>query len=200
MISDWLYRLRHMDNAQLELVLIRLDAVPRTDGRSLIAIDGPSGAGKTTLSTQLAHRLAAQVVQVDDFYRSTSERTVADRAETGWEFDLGRLKEQVLVPLSAGRPGSYQRYDWPTDHLADWREVHPGIVFVEGVYSLRSDLRGFYSFSIWVACNPATCLGRMLEREDSRPILQLEYWMAEEASYLASQRPDSAANIIVAGE
>jgi uridine kinase len=106
----------------------------------------------------------------------------------------------VLVPLAAGRPGRYQRYDWPTDRLAEWREVQPGTAIIEGVYTLRSDLRRHYSFCIWVSCSPATRLARMLDREDAWPIEQLEHWMEEEDRYLGSQRPDRAASIALDGE
>jgi uridine kinase len=189
-----------MDDKQLELILARLASARRPDKRVVIAIDGPSGAGKTTLSWQMADRLLGSVVQVDDFYRSSSERARADRTETGWEFDLSRLRQQVLVPLEAGRPGRYQRYDWPTDRLAEWHEVEPGTAIIEGVYSLRSDLRSYYGFCIWVSCSPTTRLARMLDREDAWPIEQLEHWMQEEDQYMESQRPDRAASIVVDGE
>ncbi len=189
-----------MDDRQLNLVLALIESAQGIDQHVVIAIDGPSGAGKTTLSQNIADRTAGSVVHVDDFYRNSSDRTVADRAETGWEFDLLRLKDQVLIPLSAGGPGRYQRYDWPTDRLAEWREVQPGLAIIEGVYTLRSDLRPYYSVAVWVSCSPTARLTRMLDRDDAWPIEQLEDWMRKEDAYLESQHPDRAASIVVNGE
>jgi hypothetical protein len=68
---------------------------------SIIAVDGFGGAGKTTLATDLAAQLGAQVVHTDDF--------------ASWEEPLAwwpRLRDQVLVPISMNQSGRFQRYDW----------------------------------------------------------------------------------------
>jgi uridine kinase len=72
----------------------------------------------------------------------------------------------VLVPLSGGRGARYQRYDWPSDSLAEWREVASDrLVVVEGVYVLRRELRGYYEHRIWIEADRDVRLRRGLERD-----------------------------------
>src|SRR4051794_18065394 len=95
--------------ADAEEVLAAVRSRPATLGAGrLLCIDGPSGAGKTTLATAVA-RLApqARVVHMDALY-------------DGWD-GLPRVEEQLetlLAPLGRGEPGSYRRYDWGAGRYA----------------------------------------------------------------------------------
>ena len=90
----------------------------------VIALDGPSAAGTTTLGTRLGLRLAASVVAGDDFYRDIPEVKAALATAThGVEeyFDWQRLRHEVLEPLRAGRPARYHPFSWlPGGCLDDW--------------------------------------------------------------------------------
>ncbi|MDQ6730128.1 MAG: (d)CMP kinase [Actinomycetota bacterium] len=62
----------------------------------VVAIDGPGGAGKSTLAALVARELDAQVGCTDDF--------------ASWDQPLEwwpRLIEQVLEPLSRNEPGRF---------------------------------------------------------------------------------------------
>ena len=67
----------------------------------LVALDGPGGAGKSTLARALAEQSTfISIVQIDDFYAPMveSERETLT-AEQGYEkyFDWVRMQEQLLV-------------------------------------------------------------------------------------------------------
>lgn len=57
----------------------------------------------------------------------------------------------MLVPLASGSAGQYQRYDWQTGELASG-ELHQversGVVIVEGVYTARPELAGYYRLTV----------------------------------------------------
>src|SRR4051794_35706380 len=98
-----------------------------SDRTVLIGIDGPGGAGKSTLADAIANSLEVrdvEIVHVDDFYLSSRDRPPLK--EHGIDVDLSRLRHQIIEPLRRGELARYQRYDWRSDALAEWREVAPG--------------------------------------------------------------------------
>jgi uridine kinase len=114
-----------------------------------------------------------------------------------WERD--RFVAQVLAPLAAGRPGRYQRWDWPTDTGAEWHDVPPGVpVVVEGVSSTDVRLGVPWDVRIWLEADREVRLARALER-DGEAMLErwLTDWMPSEERYLAAQRPDARADFWV---
>lgn len=164
----------------------------------LVGIDGPGGSGKSTLARELAERLGAVIVEADDFYRPSGERT---RDPTvGGEYDWRRLEAEVLVPVSHGRSARYERYDWASDRLVEWREVPPAAVIVEGVYVLRKELIGYYCYRVWVEARPEVRLRRGLERDGDQARDRWAEWMRSETAYVAAHRPEQQADRRVVGE
>lgn len=176
------------------------------NGFVLIAIDGMGGSGKSTVAAALADLFGAEIVHGDDFYRPMAE---AERAELDPEqgyhryFDWQRLREEVLVPLTVGREARYQRYDWETAALAP-AEVHRvssmGMAVVEGVYSARPELAGFYDLVVYVDTPADESLQRLRDRgDDHGPIDWESRWRLAEEYYLATTRPRERADLIISG-
>jgi uridine kinase len=163
----------------------------------LIGIDGPGGSGKSTLARELAARIDASTVQGDDFYRPRRDRRAA--SGTGETFDWRRVQKEVLEPLKSGRPAHYQRYDWGRDALAEWREVAPGRVIVEGICILRTELRSYFDYSIWVEAPSHQRLQRGLARDGAEAHQQWNEWMELEDTYVRAQRPEQHADRVVNG-
>jgi len=105
----------------------------------------------------------------------------------------------VLRPGARGRPGRYQRYDWPTDRLAEWIEVPAtGVLIAEGVYCLRPTLREYYSYRIFCVAHRATRLRRGLDRDGEVARSRWEdEWMPAEDRYLSTEDPAGAADLVV---
>ena len=81
----------------------------------LVAVDGPGGAGKSTFARALSEAVGgAPVIHTDDF-------AAADNPIDWWP----RLLEDVIEPLARGDAAQYQRYDWPTEALAEWHTIEP---------------------------------------------------------------------------
>lgn len=185
-----------LDVERLAAHLAELPAV-----RPVVGIDGPGGSGKSTLAQHLAERLpGCSVVHGDDLFLPSAVRPERDFA-AGGQFDLARLRDQVLAPARAGHAARYQVYDWELDGLAEWEEVPAvGPVLVEGVYCTEARLRGLYDVRVYCGADRAVRLARALARDgDHMRRLWTEVWMPAEDAYLAGQRPDGHADLVLDG-
>jgi uridine kinase len=156
-----------------------------------IGIDGLGGAGKSTLARRIAAAIErAVVVAVDDF----SGPRIA-------EWDIERLQVQLANPLLQGQPARFQRWDWDRDEGMEWVDVQPGtVVIIEGVSATRAEVKLPWALRIWVDTPRELRRERTLERADAAMASQwLASWIPSEEAYLASQRPQLRADLIVGG-
>jgi uridine kinase len=165
----------------------------------LVAIDGYSAAGKSTLSRLIAASVGrCQVVAGDDFYRVMApDRRAALSAEAGYAeyFDWQRLEAQVLRPLRAGRPARFQVYEWEHNRLGDWKRVAPeGVIVVEGVYSTRPELVGYYDATLYVEAPREARQLRQRARGDAWE--WVERWEAAEAYYMQRHGTRARADVV----
>jgi hypothetical protein len=130
----------------------RLRSLPPSCGSvRLIAVDGHAGSGKSTFADRLAAALGdAPVLRLDDL--ATHEELFA------W---TGRLREQVLDPLSRGESARYAPYDWTARRFGPPRTLEPApVVLVEGVGSGRAAVRPFLAALLWIEGDSAVSWAR----------------------------------------
>lgn len=169
----------------------------------LVAVDGHSAAGKSTVATALAAEVGAVVVPGDDFYRVMDD---ADRAAltpalgADRYYDWQRLDAEVLAPLAAGRRARYRPYDWSTGELgAEPREIPPApLVLVEGLFVGRSELRHRFAVSIVVVTDPSIRRERQAARADATQAW-LDRWDAAERHHFSSIRPIDSFDVVIDG-
>lgn len=173
---------------EIVAAILKADA-PAGMTTKIVGIDGCGGAGKSTLAARLGPQLGAQIIHTDDF---------ASWEETpDW---AGRLQGQVIAPLIQNKPGRYQRYDWGTKVLAEWHDVPlQPFVIIEGVSALRAAFRHVYAFTIFIDTPAAECLRRGLARDGAAASAQWAHWQREEAAYLAQDRPQTYAKLVLDG-
>jgi uridine kinase len=167
---------------------------PSLGGTRLIAVDGPSGAGKTTFALRLAKQLDAPVVHTDDLLDGWDDQF------TFWE----RLERQVLGPLRRGETATYQRYQW---HLGEFAgppvRVDPApAVLLEGVSAARREIRAELSLSVFVVAPPDLRWRRAVARDGDDSVAFRAYlgrWRAAEDRHFAQDDTAAAADLIVDG-
>jgi uridine kinase len=177
-----------------ELAALVRSRPARFGGVRLVAVDGPSGAGKTWFADRLAKVLDAPVVHTDELLDGWDDQF------TFWS----RLEELVLAPLRHGRAATYQRYQWDRRSFGGLPvRVEPAdAVLMEGLSSARRVIRAELSYSIFVTAPVGLRVSRVLARDDGDDIAfraYLERWRLAEDRHFAEDGTVEAADLVVDG-
>ena len=155
---------RSNENDSLQLLFSRIESLADRE-RVIIAIDGGSASGKTTIAGLLVERYSCNVFHMDDFFLRPHQRTPQRLAEAGGNVDRERFLAEVLLPLSEGRAVTYRPYNCSTRTLAPPVTVEPRqLNIVEGVYSMHPELSGYYSLSVFLDVSPELQRERIRKR------------------------------------
>lgn len=170
------------------------DSVPDVSGRPLIvAVDGRSGGGKTTLAAAIHDAVAAStVVHIDDVSWNESF--------FGWT-DL--LIDGVLDPVRRGQAVVYRPPAWDEHSREGSIDVPAGLdlLVIEGVGAARREVMHLLDAVVWVQSDAVAAERRGIARDGGdEPAAEFwREWMREEEPFLADQRPWERADIIAAG-
>ena len=154
----------------------------------VVAVDGPSAAGKTSFATALSTALGgAPVVHSDDF------PVPWDGDPLAWGPPLTAL---VLDPLRAGRAGRFRRYDWRNGVYAEETEIPVApVVVIEGVGAARAEAP--VAFRIWVEAPHDLRRRRAAERGDD--LAAWDQWAETETKLFAADRTRERVDLVVDG-
>ena len=173
----------------------------------VVALDGRSGAGKSSLATALALRTGGTVLQGDDFYNpSLASLTPAQRDQMSGAdaaeivIDWRRLRIEALEPLARGDAAGYRPYDWEAHdgRLADAKLLPAGdVVIADGVYSARPELADLVDLTVLVETDEAIRADRLAGREADDPDW-VAFWERAEQHYFRFVRPPSGFDLRLA--
>ena len=150
----------------LQALLATIESRLTQSGRSVIAIDGRCGGGKSTLAALLAERFNGAVIPADDFFLRPEQRTPRRFAQPGGNMDRERLTEEVLLPLSRGEAIAYRPFDCSTLSLGAPVTIDASsLIIVEGSYSCHPDLWDYYDLHVFVDVDPDVQIARIVARE-----------------------------------
>ncbi|MFE4545190.1 aminodeoxychorismate synthase component I [Arthrobacter sp. NPDC056727] len=146
----------------------------------IIAIDGRSGAGKTTLAIELAARLRnhhkVSLFHLEDIY-------------PGWDglsAGIERYVETVLVPLRRGEAATWVSWDWENHCDGGPRVTLPAeIVIVEGVGAAAAPAWPLLDAVIWADSPDGERRTRALERDGDTYEPFWDQWASQEDELLA---------------
>jgi hypothetical protein len=165
----------------------------------IVAVDGRSASGKSTLATRLSAAVpASAVVSTDDVAWQHSFFGWAELLATG-----------VLQPCRRGEAVSYRPPAWRERGRAGAIEVPAGLelLIVEGVGAGRRELTELLDAVVWVQSDFEVAERRGIARDladgvngDREETVSFWHeWMAQELVFLAHQRPWERACVVVAG-
>lgn len=170
-------------------ILSRIKILEKQNGFVLIGIDGFGGSGKTHLAQFIKNSLPnTRIIEMDDFYSPKLKRA-----------DIERVSAQVLKPLSKFETSRYQIYLWKEDKFVDADPINrKGVVIIEGVFSLSSELEKYYDIKIWVDCPSDIAMERGILRDGEEVRNKwVNEWLPSEKEYVATQNPKVKADFVV---
>ena len=175
--------------ATASAVLAASRARPRCGATTVVAIDGPSGAGKTDFAAALALRLpGAQVLHMDDLYPGWD----------GLERGVEDLHEHVLAPLLRGEQAAYRRWDWEHGRYAGWQSLPSAeLLVVEGAGSGARPGWQYESVLIWLEADREERYRRGIERDGELYRPYWSRWAACEDALFARDGTRSRADLII---
>lgn len=184
------YRLMKKDYAQFLPLFQRIDRLLAEQDRVILAIDGNSAAGKSTLAALLEQVYGCRVFHMDDFFLRPEQRTPERYAEPGGNVDRERFLSEVLEPLSAGSMVSYRRFDCQTFTLQPPVSIRPGqLNVVEGSYSMHPALAARYTLSVFLRIAPELQRARIITRSGSEMAERFfSLWVPLEQTYFDTFR------------
>jgi para-aminobenzoate synthetase len=158
----------------------------------IIAVDGRSGAGKTTLAVELAARLRqhhkVSLFHLEDIY-------------PGWNGlmpGIERYVATVLAPLSAGQAAEWTSWDWERHYDGGLNVTLPAdIVIVEGVGAAADAARPMLDAVVWVESPGDDRRRRALTRDGSTYEPYWDSWAAQEDEWLQADSVITAADVRV---
>lgn len=187
------WRRRAGDVADLVLG-IALGSDPTLGPGRLVCIDGPAGAGKSTLGTALVEAAAGEGV--------TATLVHADDLLDGWSGlpTVGRtIADDLLGPLRLGQPGVYRAHDWARDAPGPWVGVAPGdLLCLEGVGSWSAAYAALVGTLVWVELPEP--LRRARARARDRDVSWWDGWARDERTLHAREGTREASDVLVHGD
>lgn len=155
----------------------------------VLAIDGRSGAGKSSLADALSAELRWPVFHLQDVYPGRGGLAAAAERMALW----------VVMPLLGGADPRWRRYDWTRGRSAEWRStpVADGLI-VEGCGCGAADVRPYLSLLVWVEAPEEVRRRRLDARADAEVHApHRDAWTRQEDAFYTEHTPWEYADVTV---
>ena len=170
-----------------------LAEICRTGDQPIIAIDGPAGAGKTTLAPTLSLALAREftitVIHMDDLY-------------AGWDGALGEKLTESLTWITrchkAKKNLDYSPFNWSEKNFDPPRlHASTSLLILEGVGSSQIAISEHLSTSIWLDLDPEAGFQRVIERDGEHISAAMKAWLNQQMQHFISDRTKERSEFIL---
>lgn len=177
------------DEAIGSALLLMSRARPRCGTTKVVAIDGPSGAGKTDFAAALVRRLpGAELLHMDDLY-------------AGWDGlaqAVTDLHDRVLGPLARSEQATYRPWNWEHNRYAEPHRLPSAeLLLVEGVGSGARPGWQFLSALIWLEADRDERFRRGIERDGETYLPHWLRWAEQEDALFATDGTRDRADLII---
>lgn len=193
-----------VDFPEAQAAIQRILELAQNTSPIVIAVDGRSGTGKSTLSASIARHVGATLIDQDDFYaggdiETWRRLTASEKADR--VIDWRRVRAEALLPLRSGTQARWRPFDWEAmEGLASASiTAQPSrIVILDGAYSSRPELADLIDLSILVTLPEAVRRARLQQREGEDFVSEWFFiWDEAEEYYFGTVRPPEAFDLVI---
>ena len=182
-----------------ELLYKRIDELLKNKKTVIVAVEGGSASGKTTLAKELEQRYHCNVFHMDDFFLRPGQRTKERLEEPGGNVDRERFHEEVVIPLQEGKAIEYRRFDCSTFSLQPAVRIEPDrLSVVEGAYSTHPEFGIYYDLSVFLDISFDRQKERILKRNGAQKAERFfQEWIPMEQKYFEAFRVREKCDMIL---
>ena len=177
----------------------RIDSLLNERERVVVALEGGSASGKSTLAEMLSEIYDCNLFHMDDFFLRPEQRTPERLSEIGGNIDRERFEEEVALPLCREERVCFRRFDCGTQTLGEPIEIAPKpLTVVEGVYSTHPYFSQYYDLSLFLDIDPELQKKRIeIRNTPSFAKRFFEEWIPLEERYFEGADVKARADMII---
>ena len=176
-----------------------IETILRGDRRNnfcrIIAIDGPAGAGKSTLAHRIVGAFPSSnvaVIHMDDLYAGWEDALTPTLTKT--------LELNIAGPASQGKSFHYRKYDWIAKRFGNFIRMElPDLLILEGVGAGQKNIRKYLDQLIWIDIEAEVGLSRVLQRDGDYIENEMRVWQMRESEHFRSDNTRDCATVHVDG-
>ncbi len=183
------------------LLCERIDSMMAEGEILIVAIDGPCGAGKSSLAKRLGEKYKANIFHMDDYFLTPKLRTDARLIEPGGNVDYERFYQEIIQRIKSEKSFFYSKYNCKSDVMEEMEVQEPRpLTVIEGSYSLHPYLRDAYDLKIFLTLDPEVQKQRILLRNGEDIALRFfNEWIPLENLYFKALSIKEVADIVIDG-
>ncbi|MEM6539139.1 MAG: hypothetical protein AAF668_15595 [Pseudomonadota bacterium] len=208
-----------MDRELQDLIaplLLSIESLRQSSDRPvLVALDGRSGVGKTTIANAIVEMTNGTLINGDDFYAGGSAVHEDLSGEELMDICIDRQQlREVLEALKSGQDTTFSPFDWSKfaengpgesrlgkngpgkdgsseNELGDEKHLTSNSVLVlEGVYANHPDVRPLIDLSVLIDAPKDVSTQRLIRREGELSAWERQWQRAEDVYFATVSPPD----------
>lgn len=188
-----------MNKITTEELAALIKATSNNHTRFLVAISGFGGAGKSTVSEQLANLLCdATLIHTDDFIDADD-----NGAREGYHLNWEILEGHTIKPARTAGELTSRIYDWKTNKRI-FQKISPRkYIIIEGsIWLMQSKFKQYFDLTVWIDVpqNIANTRGKKRDNEEygvNHDELWDKVWGPRENDSFNKLRPNINADLLL---
>lgn len=198
--------LNSQSNTDIEKAILKIKELMAHCNRPiLVALDGRSGSGKSTIAKIIAARLGGIEIVADDFWAGGSDNEwdrCSPQEKASMAIDWKRLRSEALEPLLAGKHASWHPFDWKAGKGLASHSINCGptsLIVLDGAYSARPELSDIIDLSVLVEVPDDSNRRARLENREGKEYMDNWHcrWDPAENYYFSKVRPKDSFDMVI---